>query len=75
MLLFNIMTTVATTFMEPTPDLRAGLQPTDPIGARPGDISPELVRQVADRVWALLRADLQLEQERRRRMNEEEYYG
>lgn len=40
----------------------------------PGDLSPELVRQVADRVWAMLRSDLQLEQERRP-MTQGESYG
>lgn len=29
-------------------------------------LSPELVRQVADRVYAMLRRDLQIERERRR---------
>lgn len=31
-----------------------------------GKISPELVRQVAERVYKMLRADLQLERERAR---------
>jgi hypothetical protein len=30
------------------------------------ELSPELVRRVADRVWAMLRRDLELERERRR---------
>ena len=41
----------------------------------PGNLGPELVRQVADRVYAMLRRDMQLERERQRPMTPGENYG
>lgn len=41
----------------------------------PGDLGPELVRQVADRVWAMLQRDLQLDRERQRLLTQGESYG
>ncbi|MBN2394148.1 MAG: hypothetical protein JXR84_25675 [Anaerolineae bacterium] len=43
--------------------------------ANSGSVTPELVREIADRVYALLKKDLQIERERMRRLSSSRQSG